>query len=63
MKALRRGCLDAKLKPSWTGYSSWGKGRKIRLRFSKSGDENIERAYATHFVTKKTEKRKEVSSE
>ena len=66
MKALRRGCLDAKLKPSWTGYSSWGKGRKIRLRFSKSGDENIERAYATHFIIlkkQKLDKKTEASSE
>lgn len=38
------------LKPSWTAYQSWGKGAKIRLRFSKSGLEQIERAYATHFV-------------
>ena len=35
-----------------------GKGRKpvILLRFSKSGKEDIERAYATHFVdVKRTE--------
>ena len=46
-----------KLKPSWTAYQSWGKGAKIRLRFSKSGLEQIERAYATHFVL--TSKREE----
>ena len=39
------------LKPSWTDYRKWGKGQSIRLRFSKSGDENIERAYATHYVS------------
>jgi hypothetical protein len=38
------------LKPSWTDYRKWGKGGNIRLRFSKSGDASIERAYATHFV-------------
>jgi hypothetical protein len=38
------------LKPSWTDYRKWGKGEKPRLRFSKSGDERIERLYATHYV-------------
>jgi hypothetical protein len=43
---------DAKrggLKPSKTAYMSWGKGPKRSLRFSKSGDPNIEQAYSTHF--------------
>jgi hypothetical protein len=39
------------LKPSWTAYNKWGKGNKTRLRFSKSGDENIEKLYATHYVS------------
>ena len=56
MKTVRRTSLNGNLKPSWTGYTSWGKGRKIPLRFSKSGDDNIERAYATHFVTSKKRK-------
>jgi hypothetical protein len=38
------------LKPSWTDYRKWGKGENIRLRFSKSGEEQIERLYATHYV-------------
>ena len=44
------------LKASWTFYNKWGKKRKdgdgkaIKLRFSKSGDENIEKQYATHYV-------------
>ena len=41
------------LKPSWTDYRKWGKGENPRLRFSKSGDDNIERAYATHYVVQK----------
>ena len=56
VKTVLRDSLNGNLKPSWTGYKSWGKGRKIPLRFSKSGDDNIERAYATHFVS--SEKRK-----
>jgi len=44
------------LKPSWTFYKRWGTNRKsnpgntVKLRFSKSGDENIENQYATHYV-------------
>ena len=56
MKTSRRICREAGLKASWTGYNSRGKGKKIRLRFSKTGNKNIERAYATHFVTKKKRK-------
>jgi hypothetical protein len=40
------------LKPSFTDYRKWGKGVKSRLRFSKSGDTQIERHYATHYVSK-----------
>jgi hypothetical protein len=50
MKLLRRGSLRGKLKPSWTGYCSWGKKRRRKLRFSKSGSPGIEEAYATHYV-------------
>jgi len=42
------------LKPSWTYYKRWGcKGKKIQLRFSKSGEEQIERLYATHYVSQR----------
>lgn len=57
----------ANLKPSWTFYKKWGnkKGQKtIQLRFSKSGDEQIERLYATHYVSsqvvRQAKERKEV---
>ena len=39
------------LKPSWSEYRTWGKGRGARLRFSKNGGEQIERLYATHYVS------------
>ena len=42
------------LKESFTDYRKWGKGAKLRLRFSKSGDPNVEKAYATHFVSQRT---------
>jgi|SRR3712207_204207 len=46
------------LKPSYTVYKQWavkkrnGQGRKpvIKLRFSKSGSDDIEKWYAIHFV-------------
>jgi hypothetical protein len=52
MKTVRRNSLHGKLQPSSTGYKSWGKGKKIGLRFSKFGDSNVEELYATHFVKK-----------
>ena len=50
MKTVRRNSLNGHLKPSMTVYKSWGKGRKVLLQFSKSGDPTLETAYATHFV-------------
>lgn len=39
------------LKPSVSVYRQWGtKGKKVPLRFSKSGNPNIETWYATHFI-------------
>ena len=38
--------------PSLTVYNKYGKGSKQKLRFSKSGDFNIEKAYSTHFLNK-----------
>jgi hypothetical protein len=41
------------LKPSWTDYRKWGKGNRIPLRFSKSGNGRIEELYATHYVSQR----------
>ena len=38
------------LKKSWTVYNKYGKEKKIRLRFSKSANKQIEEAYATHYI-------------
>ena len=38
-----------KWRPSFTFYGSWGGKRRI-LRFSKRGNKELERQYATHFV-------------
>ena len=50
MKTVRRNSLHGNLTPSRTVYTSWGKGQKVSLRFSQSGEPQIEEAYATHFV-------------
>lgn len=39
------------LKASWSDYRKWGKGNRARLRFSKNGGDQIERLYATHYVS------------
>ena len=49
-REIRAYAKQHNLKPSWTDYRKWGKGENIRLRFSKSGDEQIERFYATHYI-------------
>ena len=50
LRAVRTNSARGKLKASWTAYMSWGKGKRQPLRFSKSGDPNLERAYATHYL-------------
>ncbi len=61
MKTVRKNCRNGGLKESRTDYRSWGKGAKTTLRFSKSGEEAIERTYATHFL-KPNGKKKEDGS-
>jgi len=46
-------CREMKLKESVTDYRKWGKGAKLPLRFSKSGEPAVERAYATHYVSQR----------
>jgi hypothetical protein len=51
-QTIRRTAKELKLKPSWTAYNKFGKGKKYGLRFSKSGNIKIEEAYATHYIDK-----------
>lgn len=53
MKAVRKNCINGNLRESWTCYRSWGEGAKINLRFSKSGNDHIEKVYATHYLLPK----------
>lgn len=50
IRAVQRNSRNGRLRPRWTAYVSWGKGHKVPLRFSKSGEPAIERGYATHFL-------------
>jgi uncharacterized protein len=53
LREMRRICRELGLKPSETAYVKWGKGPKRALRFSKSGDPHVERAYRTHWVSRR----------
>lgn len=56
MKQIRAYAKETNLKPSFCCYKQWGAKKKhghqavVPLRFSKSGNPEIERAYATHYV-------------
>ena len=50
LRILRFHAHDLNLKPSMTVYQRKTASGKMPLRFSKSGEENIEEAYARHFV-------------
>lgn len=50
LRILRFHAHDLNLKPSVTVYRRKTSGGKIPLRFSKSGERNIEEAYSRHFV-------------
>ena len=50
LRILRFHVHDLNLVPSMTVYMRWGKGSRLRLRFTKTGDPKIEDAYARHFV-------------
>ena len=41
---------DLRLKASRTVYTSWGKGRRQPLRFTKYGHPFLEELYSTHYV-------------
>lgn len=52
-RIIRKFAEQRQLKNSWTGYNQWGTKNKRILVFSKSGDPNIEKLYATHFIDNK----------
>jgi hypothetical protein len=50
LRLLRMHGHDLNLTPSFTAYMRRGKGPRMRLRFTKTGDAKLEEAYATHLV-------------
>ena len=50
LRILRLYAEDVGLRPSRTVYKKWGRGEKVRLRFSRSGNPTIEELYSTHYV-------------
>jgi hypothetical protein len=51
LQAVRsHACGTLHLKPSRTVYTSWGKGQRLPLRFSKYGNPHVEEQYSTHYV-------------
>jgi hypothetical protein len=46
------------LTPSRTVYTSWGKGRRQPLRFSKYANPHIEELYSTHYVSRRLKQAK-----
>ena len=50
LRILRMHVHDLNMPPSDTAYLRWGKGPRTSLRFSKTGDPNLEAAYSRHFL-------------
>ena len=50
LRILRFHVHDLKLVPSATAYLRHGSRPKQRLRFTKTGDAKLEKAYSTHFI-------------
>jgi len=59
LRLLRMHAHDLNLRPSHTAYVKWGKGERTPLRFSKTGDPNIEEAYSRHFLAPTLTSKKE----
>lgn len=51
---MKRYAAKSDLKPSFTFYKQWGRKNKeaVKLRFTKTGNEYMEKLYSTHYVKK-----------
>jgi uncharacterized protein len=58
VREVRRVAQEHGLTASETAYRTWGKGPKRPLRFSKHGQPAVERAYATHWVSRRERSRR-----
>jgi len=50
---------DLNMVPKNTHYQQWGRGKTRPLRFSKSGDQKIEEAYARHYLWNQSPEKKQ----
>ena len=48
---------DLNMVPRQTVYHQWGKGKKRMLRFSRSGDPNLEKAYSRYYIWNRSQER------
>ena len=58
LRILRMHVHDLNMIPSVTVYVKWGKGRRIPLRFSKSGIPRLEEDYSRHFLAPGSQSKK-----
>ena len=58
LRLLRFHVHDLNMLPRRTVYHQWGQGHNRVLRFSKSGNQNVEEAYATHYVWHQSQEKK-----
>ena len=49
-KNIKKYALELNFKKKVTDYQKTGKGNKIKPFFNKSGNQNIEIAYSTHYI-------------
>jgi len=49
---------DLNMLPRRTVYHPWGQGTNRLLRFSKSGNQDVENAYATHYMWHQSQEKK-----
>jgi len=49
---------DLNIVPRQTAYHQWGNGKNRILRFSKSGDPNLEKAYSRHYIWNQSQEKK-----
>ena len=63
LRILRMHVHELNMIPSHTAYVKWGKGPRTPLRFSKTGDPNLEAAYSRHFLKPGLKGKKRMATE
>ena len=58
LRLLRFHVHDLNMLPRRTVYHPWGQGHNRVLRFSKSGNKDVEEAYATYYVWNQSQEKK-----